>query len=486
MTRWFIRIGAVIVMLAPGVWAASATLAQDASRSILEKAAPAVVRIRAVRGVDRAATGVTIDRRGYVLTNFHAVGHISASNGIPGSLFSKANRYELELYDPRSEDPVVWVARVVRGDIRADLALLRLMAPMGRDNQQGYFPSVAWGSTQGLGRNSVLWAIGYKDSGAKPTLVRVTVKDIKRSQLSRLSWIYFQPGIDKGFTGGALLNSMASVTAVSTGAVEQTKANTFDRARPVERISNDWLDALKRGDIHDTKIEGFKALADAGEAHELAEGDGPTAQQSHFFAAPTRRPVTISVTPQLPLTLLSPSGKVLNRGNGTMTLSGRDPQDAIVEIDVSKSLKQALAYSIKTGATGPATTSTITTAATADPTLKGNAVLTGRLVHAVTGEPLKDAVVSVGKPGTDMEKLMARFLRGEIGRSELQTKLLGQARTDRNGRFQIRDLPKGKGLPLAGYKMTFRPVYLNAQLGANQSRLDLGNIKVTYWEPIAY
>ncbi len=476
-TTWWLAAVLTFTLSAPSLHA------QDPSRTMLERAAPAAVRIRAVRGVPAPATGIVIDRRGYVITNFHAVGYIDAAKGVPGTLFSASNRYELELPDPSSDEPSVWVARVVRGDIRADLALLRLMAPMGPEQNRDHFSSIALGSTQNVGRNSVLWALGYKGASSKPVLTHVTVRDIQRSQLSRLSWIFFKPGVDKEFTGGVLLDSMVNMVAIPTATLDTSKGSTIERARPVERISTDWLDALRRGHIHDTRIDGFKPLADGGELHDLAEGDSPSREQSHFFKAPNRRPVAVTVTPPLPLTLLGTDGKVLNKGSGTLTVRSQDPQLAVIEVDVSQSLKHALAYSVRTGSPGtiPSKDATKTTMVAA-----GKGIVSGRMVHAVTGEPLKDAVVSIGYPGTNMEKLIGRFLRGEVSRSELQTQLLGQARTDRNGRFQIRNLPHGKDLPIAGYKMTFRPVYLSAQISPTDLKLDLGNIKMTYWEPIAY
>lgn len=469
----------LILMVMPG-----AVRAQDTSRVVLDRSATAVVRIRAVRGVEFPASGAIIDRRGYVLTSFHAVGTIDAAKNVPGTLLSSSNRYEVELYDPRSPDPIVWVARVVRGDIRADLGLLRLMAPLGPD-RDSRFPSVALGATQNIGRNSVLFALGYKSAGSKPSVTRIAVRDVQRSQLSRLSWIFFAPALDAQSTGGVLLDSMSNVVGIATGSAERTKGGSIERARPIERVPNDWLDDLRRGHIHDVKIDGYKILADGGELHELAEGDSPLSQQVHFFGVPRRRPVAISVTPPLPLVLLGPNGNTLNRATGALTIRENDPANAIVAVDVSKSLKHALAYSIKTGAPGSLPTASASAGNTAA-VVAGKGVLSGRLVHAVTGEPLKDAVVSVGKPGTNMENLIGRFLRGEVGKKELQSTLLGQARTDRNGRFSVRGLPQGKDLPVAGYKMTFRPVYLRAQIGPNQPKLDLGNIKVTYWEPIAY
>ncbi|QQR89377.1 MAG: trypsin-like peptidase domain-containing protein [Myxococcales bacterium] len=472
--------------------------AQDSSARLTSRAFPSAAYIRATRGVPEGASAAMIDQRGYLITAFHSIGPINGATGVPGSFYSKSNRYEIEIYPPNGDVPSRWIARVVAGDIRTDLALLRIMAPLdGRSIQDWMvFPALNFGQTRAIGRGSRVWVAGFSNENRPPAIMEISITNVDRSQLGRLAWLSFDRKLPTTMAGSMVLNSFGEIVGIATGTLVNGGDKTnLDRARPVERIPSAWLEALRRGHITETTVEGIPRLPDAGEINELAEGDGPEQAQKHFFIAPQRRPSVVYTNPKLAMQLISPKGQVFRKGQGSVKIEENDPANSVVQVDVSKSKQNALAYSIRTDSSSARKNARVdgnlpwyseTFSKVPGKPVGNGATLTGRLVHAITGEPLRGAMVNVGKPGTNMERLLGEFLRGEIGRTQFEVHLLGQARTNRSGDFVVHNLPQGKSLPVAGYKPTFRPVYLKAHIAASAKKVNLGKVKVTYWEPIAY
>ena len=101
---------------------------EELSASARAECIQASVRIESdtPRGVI-SGSGTVIDPRGYVLTNFHVVGHLRNESGTPG--VHHAPRFRVALV--RSERGIVvdeYLAEVVRGHIALDLAILKIVA----------------------------------------------------------------------------------------------------------------------------------------------------------------------------------------------------------------------------------------------------------------------------------------------------------------------------------------------------------------------
>src|SRR5262245_2619311 len=74
--------------------------AQELSTRATQRAFRAAVKITARSPMGEATgSGSIIDPRGYVLTNFHVVGHVEPGDGTPGTLFDPSNRVELAMVD---------------------------------------------------------------------------------------------------------------------------------------------------------------------------------------------------------------------------------------------------------------------------------------------------------------------------------------------------------------------------------------------------
>ena len=73
--------------------------AQDLPNSITNRAVRAAVKITSEmsNGDGAAGSGSIIDPRGYVLTNFHVVGHTHPGFGAPGSFINPSNEVQLSM-----------------------------------------------------------------------------------------------------------------------------------------------------------------------------------------------------------------------------------------------------------------------------------------------------------------------------------------------------------------------------------------------------
>ena len=104
-------------------------------------------------------SGTVIDPRGYVLTNFHVVGHRNHNTGTPGVL--RAQRYRIAL--ARTERGVVedeYEAEVVRGHVRLDLALLHIVERIdGAPITEEFHPMPIAEALPAL--STPVWALGY-------------------------------------------------------------------------------------------------------------------------------------------------------------------------------------------------------------------------------------------------------------------------------------------------------------------------------------
>jgi serine peptidase DegS len=149
-------------------------------------------------------SGVVIDRRGYVVTNWHVI--------------RDAEEIRVQLADGRVATP-----RIVGSDPDSELALLRIDLPD--------LPSIALGRSDGLQVGEVVLAIG-NSLGLSQTVTMGIVSATGRGQLGITQFedfIQTDAAINVGNSGGALVNSRGELVGINTATIS---AAPRDQAMP--------------------------------------------------------------------------------------------------------------------------------------------------------------------------------------------------------------------------------------------------------------
>src|SRR5882672_4441656 len=144
----------------------------------------------AVRG-RYLGSGVVIDARGYVVTNWHVI--------------IDADEIRVQLADGRVATPTI-----VGADPETELALLRIDLPN--------LPTIALGRSDGLRVGEVVLAIG-NSLGLSQTVTMGIVSATGRGQLGITlfeDFIQTDAAINEGNSGGALVNSRGELVGINT------------------------------------------------------------------------------------------------------------------------------------------------------------------------------------------------------------------------------------------------------------------------------
>lgn len=280
----------------------------------------AAVRLRVQDGrTSLLRSGVIIDPRGYVLTSFSAigVGEARASAPRPGTLHD-GGEVQIEVFEgPFGPTPVSYDGRVVRGDLRLNLALVHIESgPDGPIDPSFRFPAVdTTPSDAEYGWGAMGWAIGAGQG--VPTLVA--------HHASLVAGIFNSEGAVAGY-----LVSMELPTLDGAGYYDAAGAflGTYSRGfvRPASRIPSTWRDELAAGDVTDRRIDGITTLVPGdwsevtliGDAHydpPAGTGTDTEATEEFLFTLPAAQAGTITVVP--PVTVVAyQRGHALQSGTG--------------------------------------------------------------------------------------------------------------------------------------------------------------------------
>ncbi|WP_022939969.1 outer membrane-stress sensor serine endopeptidase DegS [Psychromonas hadalis] len=178
----------------------------------IKKASPAVVNIYSQQYVDSSidnkqhlqptglGSGIIIDKKGYILTNFHVV--------------AQADQILIALQDGR-----LFSASVVGSDVISDLALLQIegnnlpVIPQNAD----YIPQVG----------DIVFAIGNPYNIGQ-TITQGIISATGRSGMSNLGrqdFLQTDAAINEGNSGGALINSRGELVGINTSEFYATSKN---------------------------------------------------------------------------------------------------------------------------------------------------------------------------------------------------------------------------------------------------------------------
>ncbi|MCA9606599.1 MAG: trypsin-like peptidase domain-containing protein [Myxococcales bacterium] len=324
------------------LFAAGATQAQDLPQSVTRRAVRAAVKItvqvpgsRPDRLRTSTGSGSIIDPRGYVLTNFHVVGNTTPGAGAPGSLFSPTNEVRISVAQTARETAQErYIGRVVRADVRLDLALIRIVSdtngnPLPANTR---FPAIQLADTSQLRPGSRLFAFGFPLGVQTINVTSGEMSGFQMNSRDQVAWIRTDAEFNPGNSGGMLLDRRGRLVAIPTAVVSgRGTLEPIELARPVERVPAEWRRDLRRGHLEDTVIEGIPELPIGELAHE-AVGDSSSFDrpEMHYFRLPAQRPVRIEVSPALTIGLLTESGFVVREGQGELTVRSSDPQNMVL------------------------------------------------------------------------------------------------------------------------------------------------------------
>lgn len=171
-----------------------------ASRMVAKRVSPSVVSIHRsdMRGNEGQGSGVIIDNEGYIVTNYHVV--------------ENATGLHVLLSDGRVEhNPIV-----VGGDMRIDLALLKINKPD--------LIAAEWGDSDGVEVGDLVWAVG-SPFGLDNTVTFGIVSAKQRRSSSGITSSPFQEylqtdvAVNRGNSGGPLVDLDGNVVGINTAII---------------------------------------------------------------------------------------------------------------------------------------------------------------------------------------------------------------------------------------------------------------------------
>lgn len=307
----------------------------------LSQGAAAAVRLRVEDGqTSYVRSGVLIDPRGYVLTSFSSVGVESLGEARrggaarPGTLYD-SERVQVEIFEgPYTATPQTYIARVVRGDIRLNLALLRITETLDGvlvgDEQRFPFIDLAsiaseprWGSSGlaiGAGANlpSLMVRPGTLIAGIRNSRDQIAGYLVDLSMITLDGAPYFD---GEGRFAGLLSRGFL---------------------RPPERIPEAWRNELAAGAIDTLEVQGIEVLEPGVWSDIDLIGDSPFRQsfdddrevtEDFFYRLPNLRAGTIVAEPAVLITVYQ-GGRRIAGGSGEVFIAAE--ADVLVAVSMPR------------------------------------------------------------------------------------------------------------------------------------------------------
>lgn len=507
MKRWLVAL--LIALPLFSALAPAGASAQELSEHATERCTRAAVRIQVdLPGGSSTGSGSIIDERGYVLTNFHVVGFArhGERGGAPGGFYGDGEHVQIAtVTSARDTATTRYLGRVVRGDVRLDLALVRIISnadgtPLAAGTT---FPTVELATTEALQPGANLWAFGFplgvrtiNVTGGHMTGFQMSTSAATSAE-SLVSWIRTDAEFNPGNSGGMLVDRRGRLVAVPTAVVSSRETlEPIELARPVERIPAEWTTALTAGHLADQLISGMPDLTTGAEITDHAMGDsgGLDAPEVFYYRVPSDRPGTITVTPPLPLGLIGPAGDVGREGRGSIMLFPQDPaplflavlierptDGTAVELHVrfeqsTEPMPQAGPYGPYGPRPGPY--QPYPGPRQPYPPTYGGAypqprpsvpsgppvAVHGRLIDAASGAAIVGGMVMLAQPGVDLRASMALLAAGRITQAQLDAQILARAQTDATGQYTLTGIPRGR-YSGAGVATGFTPAMITLTIG---------------------
>lgn len=501
---------ATAVALAVGV--PGTPRAQELSQRTSDRCVRAAVKIVSLGPDGRGGTtgtGSIIDPRGYVLTNFHVVGHRGPDRGTPGTLINPRNRVQISTVDSaRDTARPRWEGAVVRGDARLDLALVRILTDTdGNEVRGASFTTVPIGDSAQLRPGTPVWAFGYPLGVRTINVTGGHVTGFEMNARDEVAWIRSDAEFNPGNSGGMLVDGRGRLVGIPTIVVRGGDTlEPVELARPPERIPSEWLRSLREGHIDDVRITGVHALRAGEPIDEAIVGDGGSigGPELIFYLLPPDRPGVLRLSRPLPVMLGSERGRLLRRGRGSVEVRA-DDGDALLAAIPFEAPEQTVRFSVRYDHTPPvedepAAPPAQVAPATPEPPLEALdppsplaelparpspppsdapvSTLRGAIVDAVSGRPVQGLMV-VGRPGLDIRAHMTAFMSGQLTEAQLRGSLVGWARSDVGGRYEVTGVPRNQTYPGAAVAPGYRPAFLLVTVADEGAVISMNAIQMT-------
>ncbi len=497
---------------------------QELELADLQAGVRASVRIVSTGDQSHVGTGVIVHPRGLVLTTYDSVGYLRAAPGVlPGSLRSGSlrsgdNEYILMASNRLGEPAQArWVAEVVQGDLHQNFALLLVRSDLqGRSLGSGTrlpFVPLAKGTGSGpLRVGAPTWLFGFSERSAGAQVHRRSVARRTRDGLDELLTYQLDEGLPSGLSGGLAVDSKGSLVGLVAPRVDSGVGGAVGQGesihvQPLSRINPVWKRRVVRGQVGTPRL-GAERLVQGYSYEGVLAGQG--SHSVHFYGLPARADGSgdriLHVDPPFQITVLDRKGSVLQAANGRLVV----PEGAaVVGVDNSTKIRGSGTYRIwiagatEGGAEGEdevppllnldegAMRDLATSNEFADTDLGDGARVAGTsrfdqganawgsLHDAATGRPLTTGRIVVARPGTFMRDHLTAYLTGRITEREFREPLLGRARVDFRGRFDIPGLPEQRVYPAAAFAPGYRPAFFEVRTRPGLDDIYLGRIRLT-------
>ncbi|MBO6936052.1 MAG: trypsin-like peptidase domain-containing protein [Deltaproteobacteria bacterium] len=469
---------------------AAPVAAQELAENVTDRCVRAAVKITVLAdgGGGSTGSGTIIDPRGYVLTNFHVVGHMRPSDeGVPGTLLNSANRIQLATVESaRQSARPRWRGVVVRADQRLDMALIRIVSDSDGNAIRGRpFTAVPLASTESLRPGSHVWAFGYPLGVRTINVTDGSVAGFQMNGQDEVAWLRTDTEFNPGNSGGMLVDRRGRLVALPTRVYHGRALEPVELARPVERMPAEWRRALQAGHITDTRIDGVRMLTAGAELRDVALGDSVEMARpvdQHFWrpAAGLPRPVRVSLDGRHPIAVMR-GDQVLREGFGAVELQPDDGPSAVISILLVNARDNPIRYSVSLEplAAEEPTTPAETPELAPEPSGEepSGATVVGRMVQVTNGEALSGGWVFVARPGVQPVESLEAWLRGELTREQLQERFVTAARSNVRGEYVLEGIPPGR-YDGAAAADGYRPTPISFTVAAEQPRIELRPIQM--------
>lgn len=469
---------------------ATPAAAQELAEDVTDRCVRAAVKITMLAdgGGGSTGSGTLIDPRGYVLTNFHVVGHMRpTSGGVPGQLLNRANRIQLATVESaRQSARPRWQGVVVRADQRLDMALIRIVSDTDGNPVRGRpFTAVPLATTESLRPGSQVWAFGYPLGVRTIHVTDGSVAGFQMNGRDEVAWLRTDTEFNPGNSGGMLVDRRGRLVALPTRVYHGRALEPVELARPVERMPAEWRRALASGHINDTRIDGVRTLAPGAELRDMALGDSVEMARpvdQHFWRPSPElpRPAQITLDGRHPIAVMR-GDQVLREGFGSIELQPNDGPAAVVSILLVNARDDPIPYQVSVEALEAAappeaeTEAPSTEGATAEAT---GATVVGSIVDTTAGGPLSGGWVFIARRGVDPVASLESWLRGEMTQAQLRERFVTASQSNVRGEYTLENVPPGRYRGAAAAD-GYRPVPITFTVAPDAPRVELRPIQLS-------